>query len=78
MAQRCSTKKPSDNVALLRRGIANDGRFFDAHDESANEGNLHVPDGLFCAMTWARQNGFSHVLFNSYTEKADDLSWYDW
>jgi hypothetical protein len=29
-------------------------------------------------MTWARQNGFSHVLFDSYAEKADDLPGYDW
>jgi hypothetical protein len=51
---------------------------FYAHDENANEGNQHVPDGLFNVMTWARQIGFSHVLLDSYAEKADDLPWYDW
>lgn len=54
------------------------GWFFYAHDESAGEGDQHIPDDLFAVMTWARQQGFSHLLLDRDAGQVDDLPWHDW
>lgn len=59
-------------------GYADYGWFFYAHDENAGEADQRIPDDLFAVMTWARRNGFSHILLDRDAEQVEDLAWYDW
>ncbi len=54
------------------------GWFFYAHDENCGVGEQRIPDDLFDVMTWARSQGFSHVLLDRDADVIDDLAWFDW
>lgn len=54
------------------------GWFVYAHDENCGEGLQHIPDDLFAVMTWARQNGFSHILLDRDADRVDGLPFHDW
>lgn len=54
------------------------GWFVYAHDENCGEGPQHIPDDLFAVMTWARQNGFSHILLDRDADQVDGLPFHDW
>ncbi len=54
------------------------GWFVYAHDENCGEGDQRIPEDLFAVMTWAGQNGCSHILFHQDADEVDGLPFYDW
>jgi hypothetical protein len=70
--------KPCANWPCVGGPYADYGWFFYAHDENCGEGDQRIPEDLFAVMTWARKNGFSHILLDRDAEGVDGLAFHDW
>lgn len=70
--------KPCARWPCVGGPYADYGWFFYAHDENCGEGDQRIPEDLFAVMTWARKNGFSHILLDRDAERVDGLAFHDW
>lgn len=69
---------PSETWPCVGGGYAYYGWFVYAHDENCGVGDQRIPDDLFAVMTWARQQGVSHLLFDRDGDQVDELPYFDW
>lgn len=54
------------------------GWFVYAHKENLGSDDDAIPDDLFAAMTWARNQGFEYLLFDRDADIVEGLATYDW